>query len=51
MRYEAADDFGRPTTAFNVCSFWRIDALARMGRTEEARDYFNQLLDCRSPLG
>ncbi|MFY9657836.1 MAG: glycoside hydrolase family 15 protein, partial [Methylocystis sp.] len=51
LRYEAADDFGLPTTAFNSCSFWRIDALARMGRTEEARDYFNQLLECRSALG
>ena len=51
LRYEAADDFGLPTTAFNSCSFWRIDALARMGRTEEARDYFNQLLERRSALG
>ena len=51
LRYEAADDFGLPTTAFNSCSFWRIDALARIGRTEEARDYFNQLLACRSALG
>ena len=22
-RYEAPDDFGKPETAFNVCSFWR----------------------------
>ncbi|BDV37181.1 glycoside hydrolase family 15 protein [Methylocystis bryophila] len=51
MRYEAPDDFGAPTTAFNSCSFWRIDALARMGRTEEAREHFNQLLACRSALG
>ena len=51
LRYEAADDFGLPATAFNACSFWRIDALARMGRVEEARDYFTQLLACRSELG
>lgn len=51
MRYEAADDFGLPTTAFTICSFWRIDALARMGRTEEARGYFEQLLACRGRLG
>ena len=31
-RYEAADDFGKPETAFNICTFWRIDALARIGR-------------------
>ncbi len=36
-RYEAPDDFGRPETAFNVCSFWRIDALARIGRTAQKR--------------
>jgi GH15 family glucan-1,4-alpha-glucosidase len=51
LRYEAADDFGVPTTAFNSCSFWRIDALSRMGRTEEAREYFEALLACRSTLG
>jgi GH15 family glucan-1,4-alpha-glucosidase len=43
-RYEAPDDYGVPETAFNVCSFWRIDALARTGRTEEARDIFEALL-------
>ena len=51
MRYEAADDFGAPGTAFNTCSFWRIDALARMGRVEEARDYFGELLKMRNRLG
>ncbi|HEY8071341.1 MAG TPA: glycoside hydrolase family 15 protein, partial [Methylocystis sp.] len=51
LRYEAADDFGTPKTAFNTCSFWRIDVLARMGRTEEAREYFEQLLACRNRLG
>jgi pentatricopeptide repeat protein len=51
MRYEAADDFGMPGTAFNTCSFWRIDALARMGRVEEAREYFEELLKHRNRLG
>jgi GH15 family glucan-1,4-alpha-glucosidase len=51
LRYEAPDDFGTPKTAFNTCSFWRIDVLARMGRTEEAREYFEQLLACRNRLG
>jgi GH15 family glucan-1,4-alpha-glucosidase len=50
-RYEAADDFGRPETAFNVCSFWRIDALSRMGREQEAREIFAQLLACRNHVG
>ena len=50
-RYEAADDFGRPETAFNVCSFWRIDALARIGRAEKAREIFEALLACRNHVG
>jgi pentatricopeptide repeat protein len=51
MRYEAADDFGKPHTAFNTCSFWRIDTLARMGRVEEAREYFEELLKLRNRHG
>lgn len=51
MRYEAADDFGMPETAFNICAFWRVDALARMGRREEAREHFEALLACRNHLG
>ncbi|MEM1047002.1 MAG: glycoside hydrolase family 15 protein [Pseudomonadota bacterium] len=51
MRYEAEDDFGRPETAFNICTFWRLDALARIGRTEEARSIFEAMLDTRNALG
>lgn len=51
MRYEEADDFGAPETAFNVCAFWRIDTLARMGRKEEARELFTALLAARTSLG
>jgi GH15 family glucan-1,4-alpha-glucosidase len=50
-RYEEADDFGRPQTAFNVCTFWRIDALARLGRTSEARQIFEAMLACRNSVG
>ncbi len=50
-RYEAADDFGKPETAFNICTFWRIDALARIGRTQEARAIFETMLAARNPLG
>ena len=50
-RYEAPDDFGRPETAFNVCSFWRIDALARVGRVDEAREIFETLLALRNHVG
>ena len=51
MRYEEADDFGAPETAFNVCAFWRVDALARIGRTARAREIFEALLAARSQLG
>jgi GH15 family glucan-1,4-alpha-glucosidase len=48
-RYEAADDFGKlPETAFNICSFWRLDALARIGRRDEARAIFEAMLASRN---
>jgi GH15 family glucan-1,4-alpha-glucosidase len=50
-RYEAPDEFGKPETAFNVCSFWRIDALARIGRTAQAREIFESLLAHRNHVG
>ena len=50
-RYEDADDFGKPETAFNVCAFWHLDALARIGRREEAREKFEDLLRIRNHLG
>ncbi|MBX4420608.1 hypothetical protein K4H00_21640, partial [Mycobacterium tuberculosis] len=37
--------------AFNICTFWRIDALARIGRREEAREIFEAMLAARNPLG
>jgi GH15 family glucan-1,4-alpha-glucosidase len=51
LRYEDADDFGRPETAFNVCAFWHVDALARIGRRGEAREKFEELLRARNHLG
>jgi GH15 family glucan-1,4-alpha-glucosidase len=50
-RYEAEDDFGRPETAFNVCSFWRVDALARIGQVDRARELFEALLSRRNHVG
>jgi GH15 family glucan-1,4-alpha-glucosidase len=51
FRYAAADDFGVPTTAFNICTFWYIDALARIGRAEEARELFEGMLASRNHVG
>jgi GH15 family glucan-1,4-alpha-glucosidase len=50
-RYEEADDFGTPEAAFNICAFWHLDALARIGRREEAREKFEALLQTRNHLG
>ena len=36
---------------FNICSFWYIDALARVGRTDEAREIFEEMLSARNALG
>ncbi len=51
MRYEAPDDFGPPKTAFNVCAFWRVDALSRTGQREKAREIFEALLATTNHLG
>ncbi len=51
FRYASADDFGTPTTAFNICTFWYIDALARLGRIDEARRLFENMLACRNSVG
>ena len=50
-RYAFRDDFGKPENAFNICTFWYIDALAAMGREDEAREIFEHMLSCRNSLG
>lgn len=44
LRYAAEDDFGAPETAFNVCTFWLIEALHLVGRSDEARRLFETML-------
>jgi len=51
MRYGVADDFGEPESAFTICTFWYIDALAATGRDQEARDLFEKMLQRRNSLG
>ena len=51
FRYTAEDDFGAPETAFNICTFWYINALASIGRTEEARELFENMLARRTSQG
>ena len=51
FRYVMPDDFGAPETSFTICTFWYIDALASIGRQEEARALFERILARRNPLG
>ena len=51
LRYALPDDFGTPQTAFNICTFWLIEALYLEGRIEEARDLFEEMLGRRTAAG
>ena len=51
FRYRDEDDFGTPETAFTICSFWYVEALAAIGQRERARELFDKLLARCNPLG
>ena len=51
FRYVENDDFGAPDNAFLVCTFWYVNALAQLGRRDEARDLYGRLLACRTRHG
>ncbi|MDP8915945.1 MAG: glycoside hydrolase family 15 protein [Pseudomonadota bacterium] len=51
MRYVQPDDFGEPETAFNFCTFWLIETLHLVGRTEEARALYEGMLSRRTHAG
>jgi GH15 family glucan-1,4-alpha-glucosidase len=51
LRYAAEDDFGAPETAFNVCTFWLIEALHLAGRSDEARRLFTTMLSHTTASG
>ncbi len=50
-RYRNRDDFGETTSAFSICSFWHAEALALMGRLDDAAALFNRLLSYANPVG
>lgn len=50
-RYINADDFGKPTSSFTICTFWLIQALFQIGSVEEAKIIFDNLLVCANHLG
>jgi GH15 family glucan-1,4-alpha-glucosidase len=51
LRYDTEDDFGLPETAFNVCTFWLIEALHATGRLADARALFEEMLARRTRAG
>jgi GH15 family glucan-1,4-alpha-glucosidase len=51
LRYATEDDFGLPETAFNVCTFWLIEALHFTGRDAEARALFEEMISRRTRAG
>jgi GH15 family glucan-1,4-alpha-glucosidase len=51
FRYRHSDDFGRPASAFTICGFWYVQALAAAGRREEASERFARMLAGRTRLG
>jgi len=50
-RYRGQDDFGEPTSAFTICSFWLAKALVRIGRVDEGQKLFEELIDCTNHVG
>jgi GH15 family glucan-1,4-alpha-glucosidase len=50
-RYRHPDDFGTPETTFLICSFWYVEALACVGRLDEAIAEFEQLTTYANHLG
>lgn len=51
LRYATEDDFGLPKTAFNVCTFWLIEALHATGRHADARALYEEMLARRTAAG
>jgi GH15 family glucan-1,4-alpha-glucosidase len=50
-RYRTNDGFGVPAVAFMLCTFWQVEALARLGRLTEARALMDRVCQVKTPLG
>lgn len=50
-RYKHQDDFGEPETTFLICAFWYVEALACVGRVDEAREVFAKLSSYSNHVG
>lgn len=51
FRYKHEDDFGLPQSTFLITAFWHVEALACVGRLDEAIQRFEQLLKYGNHLG
>jgi GH15 family glucan-1,4-alpha-glucosidase len=49
-RYLYKDDFGKPKTTFLICAFWYVEALAAVGRIDDAIKEFESLLQFSNHL-
>lgn len=50
-RYINNDDFGKPSSSFTICTFWLIQALHQIGKTDDAKSIFDRLLTFGNHLG
>lgn len=50
-RYRTEDDFGKPESAFTVCTFWMIECLFKIGKKKLAKEMFDKLLSYSNHLG
>ena len=50
-RYKTDDGFGVPAVAFMLCTFWLVEAMATLGRVDEARALMDRVRAIDAPLG
>lgn len=51
LRYRLDDRFGQPTVAFIICTFSLVEALAAIGRGDDAKAIMEHVHSAMSPLG
>ncbi len=50
-RYRHQDDFGEVRSTFLICAFWYVEALAAVGRIDDAKDVYEKLSGFSNHLG
>ncbi|MFK7901087.1 MAG: glycoside hydrolase family 15 protein [Cyclobacteriaceae bacterium] len=50
-RYKHEDDFGAVHSTFLICAYWYIEALATVGRVDEAIKYFDNITKYKNHVG